>query len=180
MRYIYKILILNRIVKSSKSLKQILKEYASYNVWANQKMTETILALPEETIQRTVISSFNSLQLTLLHMWNAESIWWQRIKLTETIQTNPTAISIQEIAAGLMVQSKQWAAWVEKSTDAAFEHEFIYRNSKKEQFKQPVYQVLLHLFNHSTYHRGQLVTMFRQARLEKIPSTDFIAYTRGK
>ena len=162
-------------------MKQILKEYASYNVWANQRMTQAILSLPEETVKKTIVSSFNSLQLTLLHMWNAESIWWQRLKLAETIQTKgDTNSSIGEIAAGLMAQSKEWEAWVEKSTPAAFEHEFIYRNSKKEQFKQPVYQVLLHLFNHNTYHRGQLVTMLRQSGVEIIPATDFIALSRIK
>ncbi len=145
-----------------------------------KKMTGTILALPDEMLQKTIISSFSSLQLTLLHMWNAESIWWQRMKLAETIQTNENISSIHEIASGLMSQSKLWEAWVEKSTPAAFEHQFIYRNSKKKQFKQPVYQVLLHLFNHGTYHRGQLVTILRQSGVEKIPNTDFIALSRGK
>ncbi len=143
-------------------------------------MTESILSLSEETVEKAVISSFSSLKLTLLHMWNAENIWWQRIKLAETIQPIENANSIQEITAGLVAQSKQWEAWVEKSTPAAFEHQFIYYNSKKERFKQPVYQVLLHLFNHGTYHRGQLVTMLRQLGIVSIPSTDFIVFTRGK
>lgn len=162
-------------------MKQIFEQYAAYNVWANQKMSDTILQLPEETVQKRVASSFSSLLLTLLHMLHAESIWWQRIKLVETIQTTENInSSIHEIAAGLMAQSKQWKEWVDKSTPAALEHEFIYRNSKKEQFKQPVYQVLLQLFNHAAYHRGQLVTMLRQLEVETIPSTDFIVFSRGK
>lgn len=162
-------------------MKQIFEQYAAYNVWANQKMIDSILALPEATVQRTVASSFSSLQLTLLHMWNTESAWWQRVKLVETIETSGSATSsIQEIATGLMIQSKQWLAWVEKSTSAALEHEFIYRNSKKEQFKQPVYQMLLHLFNHAAYHRGQLVTILRQLEVTTIPPTDFIVWSRGK
>ena len=36
----------------------------------------------------------------------------------------------------------------------------------------------LHVFNHSTYHNGQIVTMLRQLKIEKIPATDFIAWTR--
>jgi uncharacterized damage-inducible protein DinB len=57
---------------------------------------------------------------------------------------------------------------------------FHYQNTKKEQFKQPIYQVLLHMFNHSTYHRGQLVTMLRQLGVQKLPSTDFIVWSRRK
>ncbi|WP_018613649.1 DinB family protein [Segetibacter koreensis] len=162
-------------------MKQVFEQYAAYNVWANQRMIDTILSLPEETVKRTVESSFSSLYLTLLHMWNAESVWWQRLKLVETVQSaGNTHLSIQEISAGLMGQSSQWPAWIEKSPSGALEHEFIYRDSKRRQFKQPVYQMLLHLFNHGTYHRGQLVTMLRQLNITTIPATDFIVFTRGK
>ncbi len=162
-------------------MKQIFEQYASYNVWANQQMIDTVSALPEEILKETVKSSFSSIQLTLLHMWNTESAWWQRLKLVENIQTaGNTSNSTQEIGAGLLAQSIQWQAWVEKSTLAGLEHEFIYRNSKKQQFKQPVYQMLLHLFNHAAYHRGQLVTILRQLEFTTIPATDFIVFSRGK
>lgn len=162
-------------------MKQIFEHYAKYNLWANQRMIDTILPLPEEMVKRKVLSSFSSLQLTLLHLMQTDSIWWQRLKLAETVQTSGDAnSSVQEISAALITQNKQWKEWIEKSTPAALEHEFIYRNSKKEQFKQPVYQMLLHLFNHGTYHRGQLVTIMRQLDITTIPSTDFITFSRGK
>ena len=85
-----------------------------------------------------------------------------------------------EVGAGLINQSKQWADWVDKNTVAGLEHVFAYQNFKGEPFKQPLYEMLLHLFNHQTYHRGQLVTMLRQAGIEVIPATDFIIWSRGK
>lgn len=160
-------------------MKEVFEQYAAYNVWANQKIIDVILALPEEKVNKTITSSFSSLRLTLLHLWTTESTWWQRLKLVEHIGIIGNSDSlIQEIATGLITQSKQWKEWIEKSTVAALEHEFIYRNSKKQQFKQPVYMVLLHLFNHGTYHRGQMVTMLRQAGVESIPATDFIVFSR--
>ncbi|MBD0288544.1 MAG: DNA polymerase, partial [Flavisolibacter sp.] len=42
------------------------------------------------------------------------------------------------------------------------------------------YQMLLHLFNHGTYHRGQLVNMLRQLEVSPIPQTDFIVWSRRK
>jgi uncharacterized damage-inducible protein DinB len=77
-----------------------------------------------------------------------------------------------------LLQNKQWIEWISNAQEHMFQHEFIYLNSKKEQFKQPVYQVLVHIFNHGTYHRGQLVTMLRQLGVEKIPQTDYIVWTR--
>ena len=162
-------------------MKQIFEQYAAYNYWANQKMIDSILPLPAEIVTRNVQSSFSSLQLTLLHMWNTESVWYQRIKLVENAQMPGNADnSITQITKGLMQQSLQWQTWVEKSSQAALKHEFIYRNFKNQQFKELVYQVLLHLFNHGTYHRGQLVTMLRQLGVTTLPATDFIIFTRGK
>ena len=66
------------------------------------------------------------------------------------------------------------------ATEAALQHEFIYKNTKKDQFKQPVYEMLLHLFNHQTYHRGQLITMLRQSGETNIPNTDLISFLRKK
>ncbi|MGI8581133.1 MAG: DinB family protein [Chitinophagaceae bacterium] len=43
-----------------------------------------------------------------------------------------------------------------------------------------MYEMLLHLFNHQTFHRGQIVTMFRQLGFDKIPPTDFIVFSRSK
>ena len=163
-------------------MKKILAQYAAYNIWANQRMTDCISNLSDEQINKEINSSFKSIYATLLHMLDAENIWWQRIKLQEQIDVPSLNFkgSVLELASSLMKQSKQWKEWVDLVTDAALEHEFIYRNTKKEQFKQPVCEVLLHLFNHQSYHRGQLITMFRQVGLEQVPNTDLIAFLRKK
>ncbi|MES1225792.1 MAG: DinB family protein, partial [Bacteroidota bacterium] len=54
-------------------MKELLKQMAAYNIWANQKIIDVILSLPEEKQIAEVPSSFNSLNKTLLHMWDAES-----------------------------------------------------------------------------------------------------------
>lgn len=115
-------------------------------------------------------------------MWDAESIWWQRLKLQEKIDRPSDTFSgnMQTLSQQLQQQNKLWQEWVSGANEHALQHEFIYYNSRKERFKQPVYQMLLHLFNHGTYHRGQIVTMLRQLGIEKIPPTDFIVWSRKK
>ena len=66
-------------------MKELLQQFAAYNIWANQKILEVIHTLPEEKQKQELPSSFKSLYVTVLHMWNAESIWWQRMKLQERI-----------------------------------------------------------------------------------------------
>lgn len=115
-------------------------------------------------------------------MWDAESIWWQRLKLNEFIERPSDGFNegFGELSKKLAAQSKQWEEWVNNATETQLNHVFAYQNTKKEQFKQPVYEMLLHIFNHNTYHRGQLVTMLRQLGVEKIPPTDFIVFCRKK
>lgn len=163
-------------------MKELLSQYARYNAWANQKIGEAILAQPEALFTAEVKSSFSSLRETLLHIWMAESVWWQRIKLQEVIihpNENFTG-SPQELINNLLQQSRQWEEWVLNASEASLTHEFIYRNLKSERFKNPVYQTLMHVFNHSTYHRGQLVTMLRTLGVTQIPALDFIQWCRKK
>jgi uncharacterized damage-inducible protein DinB len=163
-------------------MKEILQQFAAYNIWANQKIMEVILALPEEKQLAEVPSSFNSLFKTILHMWDAESAWWQRMKLQERIIIPSENFNgnMKDLVNGLMQQSNQWLGWISSASDIALDHVFQYQNSKKEQFKQPIYQMALHLFNHGTYHRGQLVNMLRQSGIGKLPQTDFIVWSRKK
>ena len=163
-------------------MKKILVSYAAYNVWANQRVVDCINNLTDEQIHKNINSSFSSIYKTLAHLWDVELIWWERIKLMEQTVWPSTTFSgsVMELGNNLLLQSKQWKEWIDLATEAALEHEFIYKNSKKDQFKQPVYEALHHLFNHQSHHRGQLITMLRQVGVDKIPNTDLIAFSRKK
>ena len=159
-------------------MKEILVQYALYNLWANQQFVTILHNMDSELADREITSSFKTIKHTLRHLKDVEWIWWQRMKLVESIIVEDKEQTLEEIGKDLLQYSQQWVDWVEKSTVAAFEHEFVYRNNKKEQFKQPTFQMLIHLFNHQTYHRGQMVVLLRQLGVEKFTSTDFITWSR--
>jgi uncharacterized damage-inducible protein DinB len=163
-------------------MKELLKQYAAYNIWASQKIIEVILSLPEEKQLAEVPSSFNSLYKTVLHMWDAESIWWQRLKLHERIIRPSENFngSMKDVSNGLLNQSKQWEEWISNASDLSIEHVFQYQTFDGTQYKQPTWQMLQHVLNHGTYHRGQLINILRQLGVEKMPQTDFILWSRGK
>lgn len=163
-------------------MKELLKQLAAYNVWATQRITDVILSLPEEKQKAEIASSFNSLHNTILHIWDAESIWWQRMKLHERFvrpSDNPKGTT-RDVINGLLSQSKLWEGWVSNASELSLDHVFQYYNNKKEPVKMHIYQMISHVFNHSTYHRGQLITMLRQLGVEKLPGTDFVLWVRNK
>ncbi len=162
-------------------MKELLTQYAAFNVWATQRITDVILQLPEEKINAEITSSFPSLYTTVLHLLDAESIWWQRLKLQEHIERPSETFSgnFAELQKKLLQQSTLFSDWLSNANEPQVQHVFAYLR-EKEQNKMPVYSMLLHLFNHNSYHRGQLVTMLRQLGVTKIPSTDFAAYLQSK
>lgn len=163
-------------------MKATFSELASYNLWANRRLTDRILQLPAGAADKEIKSSFPSIYRTLLHMLDASSAWYQRVKLEERVVMPSEHFngSAEQLIVELLKMDMLWEQWVQNASVPALSHVFEYRNSKKELFKQPVYQVLLHLFNHNTYHRGQLVTLLRQLDADNIPQTDFVVWTRLK
>ena len=163
-------------------MKQILIQYASYNYWANRIILETLARVPHDVLVRENGSSFGNIYNTVVHMMETESIWWQRLKLKEHVELPEKDPGQHEeaISGALLAQSTQWKEWVSGANDKIITHVFEYQNTRKKFFKQPVYEMLMHLFNHQSYHRGQIVTMLRQAGIDKIPATDFIAFCRKK
>lgn len=162
-------------------MKELLQQYAAYNIWATKMITDRISKLSDEEINREIVSSFPSIYKTLQHMWLAEEIWWKRLKLMENIVLESENFSgpYNEMVEILTKQSQLYKEWIDGATETQLVHVFAYVRNK-EQHKMPVYQMLQHVFNHATYHRGQLVTMLNQLGADKIPGTDFSAFCKGK
>lgn len=154
----------------------MLLQLARYNVWANKLMIETLLQLDERRLDMVIESSFSSIRKTVYHMWSAEDIWMQRLHLAEQPVWAESAFKgdFEEAVKKWGQVSKKIQTFVEKQfSDDSFTHVVQYYNLKRQHTKVPVYVCLLQAFNHATYHRGQLVTMLRQAGVTKIPGTDF-------
>lgn len=164
-------------------MKELLLQYARYNQWANKQMLDVLLKLEDGAVDTEINSSFPSVRRTAMHTWGAESIWLQRLQLAEhpAWYGDDLTIAFDEACQRWQAESATLIAFIEKQyDDRAFEHILQFYDRQKAAHKMPVYQVLHHVFNHSTYHRGQLVTMLRQLGVTKIPSTDFVGFVRMK
>lgn len=163
-------------------MKEVFVKYSAYNLWANKILSEKAAQLPAEILFKEMHSSFGSIYHTFVHLMEVESVWWQRVKLQERVlwPGKDMEENFEKLTQQLLLLSKQWNEWIGEANENYFTHVFGYQNSKKEFFKQPVYEMLLQLFNHQTYHRGQIVTMMKQNGIDKIPATDFIVFSRKK
>ena len=164
-------------------MKELLWEYAEYNVWANKLIVDALLPMGDGIAEQETASSFPTLRTTVAHTYGAEHIWLQRLQLVE----HPAWVG-NDAGESFAALCRQWqqasAALMQfigrQHDDKAMEHVCEYKDRSGNFFKTPVYQILHHVFNHSTYHRGQLITMMRQLGVTTVPGTDFIAFVRRK
>ena len=149
-----------------------------YSGWASRKLLDAALALPpeEQTNPRGV--SHGSILGTLGHIYFADRIWYQRTVDPSTAMPPMSDMSSKEALTGDWQElQKKWEAWADSLKDSDLERVASYKFTDGRSGETPVSQILLHLVNHATLHRGQVVGMLRQMGL-KPPATDFIFYVR--
>lgn len=160
----------------------LLNDYAAFNLWANTKMVSWLQTKPSELMEREVPSSFPSLHLTLLHIWGAEEIWLERLR-----GIPPTTFLFQrfkgttaDVFEGALAMSKQFADYVHALSEDDLQEQLAFRLFNGSEDQRPRYEMIHHCLNHSTYHRGQMVTIARSLGITDPPQTDFMQYLRQK
>ncbi len=146
--------------------KYFLKLYR-YNAWATKRVISTLV--------RQQVNDAKILSL-LGHIVAAQFLWLHRIKGLPAPDvklwgeyTLDQLITMSEKAA------TQWLEFVESTDD--FDREMTYRNYVNELYTNNVENIMIHLVNHSSYHRAQIAMLLRQKGFEPI-NTDFITYDR--
>jgi uncharacterized damage-inducible protein DinB len=162
-------------------MKELFVDLAAYHLWADKRLLERAIQLPEEMTEREVVCSFPSLKKTFAHMLSAEHIWLQRVdKRKPAIHGEDFPEDFEELAQELVHHDSRLADWIESQSEEFLDEVIAYYNTRKEYYETPVRQILLQLFYHAGYHRGQVVAIFHQLGVTDIPPTDYIVYQRGR
>jgi uncharacterized damage-inducible protein DinB len=162
-------------------MKQMLVDYARYNLWANENLITLFRSLDDAQISQTIPSSFPSIRATLLHIWDAESLWLERLKgVSPTTWPSSHFSGANSAVFEVVLKTSKELIDFSIQQPAPFYREkktFLTLSDGVEQ-RMEVVDMMHHTFNHSTFHRGQLVMMARQLGVTTIPRTDFIIYRR--
>lgn len=146
----------------------------AYDQWANRAVIDAIDKVSTEEFTRDLGNSHPSIRDTLGHIVAAEWIWLRRWK-GESPSALPAWSSLEEIKGRLIEVERERAAFLDPLRDDDVSRPITYTNLKGQQWTYSLADMFTHLVNHSTYHRGQLITMLRQIGA-KAPSTDFLLF----
>jgi len=148
-----------------------------YGSWANALMFDAAAGLPEEQLAASAAGSFPSLLTTLAHIVSAEWVWLRR-----WLGESPTSIpawavkpSLAELRARLAELEAERTSLLEGLSEPDLERPVSYRTIAGQAFTDPLGQLVRHVVNHSTYHRGQFSTQLRQLG-HTPPNTDLIRH----
>ena len=161
-------------------MQSFISEYAAFNLWANERICSVVDKLTDDQMMQEIPSSFSSIQKTLLHIWDAQLIWINRIEgvsLREFPSKNFSGTK-KDVIDGLLSTSQKLKDLANSNDEEALTSIKKYATLKGGIVTSALYQVFAHVCNHGTYHRGQLVTMLRQVGVTEIPSTDLIYFYR--
>ncbi len=152
-----------------------------YNSWANHRTLDACAALAEEQFTRDLGSSFRSVRDTLAHICGVEWLWLERWH-GRSHNALPPAAEFPNLAS----LRRRWdevdrnlldyvASLTPEDTQRIIQH----KTTQGVPQAAPLWQMLQHLVNHGTYHRGQVATMLRQLGAKPL-STDLILFYRER
>jgi uncharacterized damage-inducible protein DinB len=162
------------------SEKNRLLEYAKYNIWANELLVNWLKNQPDEVLDAVVPSSFPSLRKTFLHIWDAEQIWHKRLN-GEVVIAFPSQTftgNTNQLFDGFLTGSAKFLSFISDKTEDWLAETQEYKTMAAGTFLGVRADAIHHCMNHSTYHRGQIVTIARNLGIFQPPATDFMAWKR--
>ena len=156
--------------------REYLHHLIGFHYWARNRVMAAVEPLSSEQYGQQLGSSFSSIRDTLNHVYLAEWIWYSRWN-----GESPTAfpaIDLPDLAT-LRARWSQMEGQVRPFlANADLNRVYDYKLMSGKAGSSPLWQMVAHVVNHATYHRGQVTTMLRQLAAAPPESTDMITYFR--
>lgn len=150
------------------------RTHLRYSSWASQRLIDAALALNAELLHRDLGVPNKSVHGTLAHILMADRVWLARI--TGVVLANPRA-QTEPVETEWPRVLKQWETLADSWTDSDLAAVITYKDMQGNPHQSPLHQIVMHVVNHATLHRGQVMAMFRQLGVAP-PPTDLIFFYR--
>jgi uncharacterized damage-inducible protein DinB len=159
-----------------------LETLLDFHYWARDRALDAVERLEPEQFTRDLGSSFGSIRDTLAHTYFAEWAWHSRWQ-----GHSPTAMPPFETFADVPSLRSAWGALEDQVRgfartlgDEGLARVFEYKLLSGTPGASAFWQMVQHLVNHATYHRGQVTTMLRQLGAQPARSMDLITFYRER
>lgn len=149
-----------------------LQRHVRYNNWASRVLMDAVRGLPAGELEKPTGISHHSILGTMAHLHFADWIWYTRVVEPMGDKPADTMDVLEREWPGLQ---QRWVDFCDRLSDADLARPIAYRSIRGYDAVANVEQVVLHLVNHGTLHRGQVMGMIRQLGIVP-PGTDLLHY----
>lgn len=146
-------------------MQDFFKDIFEYHHHFNQKLVGMLQEYQDRITERS-IPLFS-------HIVNAHQIWNSRILNTASLGVN----DVHSLERCLDLDKTNFSDTLRILRDVDLAKKIEYKTSKGQPFQNTVREVLFQVVNHTTHHRGQIVSDLRQQGIAP-PVTDYIFYKR--
>ena len=158
------------------------KQFAAYNKWANARLYAAALDLSQSSYRLHIGVAFGGLHGTLNHLLLTDRLWLKRLTGEGDHPNRLDAILYEdrmELARARIAEDERLITIIEKYDEAALRGLHSYRTGSGMPQSQVLGDILMHLFNHQTHHRGQAHACLSILTGDEPPSLDLLVFQRG-
>ncbi|MGJ7910037.1 DinB family protein [Neobacillus sp. LXY-1] len=146
----------------------------NYHYWANKRMLHHLSKLDPGLFTKEVKNTFPSIANIFEHIFQVDTLWLKRLQGLSQPNIESVMFENPSVALQSFEQLFQQFSLVvpEKS-------HITYINTKGEVFQNTWEEIIAHIVNHGTYHRGNISSILHQIG-ERSVSTDYIFFLRDQ
>ena len=134
-----------------------VRSLIDYNEWANLRILDSAAGLTEEQLDSTSAASFETIRGSLTHILGAQRIWHAR--WTRTTAGSPKAHSLNGLKEAFENSHQDLRKVALGLDDQRAGSSFDYTDSKGVPQRRGLGNLIIHMVNHGTYHRGEVALM---------------------
>ena len=155
-----------------------LREHLLYTAWASSRLVHAIENIPSAQLTQDFQTSEHSILGTLVHVFAADRIWLTRVNQESRaafVSDSDYNLNVLQIDWPLIYA--KWNEWAARLTDETAAASISYNDLKGNPHASGAWEIVLHVVNHGTHHRGQ-VSGFLRSLGHTPPQLDLIRYYR--
>jgi uncharacterized damage-inducible protein DinB len=153
-----------------------------YHYWARDRVLASVEGLTPEQYTRDLGNSFPSVRDTLVHVYSADWVWYSRWQghSPRTPIAFDTFADVPALRRAWTELEAQYRSLLDGLGPEGLDRVLSYTLMNGQQSTGIFWQMLQHVVNHASYHRGQVTTMVRQLKGTPPQSMDLIAFYRER
>ncbi|WP_257350864.1 DinB family protein [Pseudalkalibacillus decolorationis] len=163
-------------------MQQNAKRLYEYHIWSNKRVMEHIKVLPNEVFNKEIQSVFPSISEVINHIYITDHLWLsvmaeegfdQIMSSVQRITEETKGRTLVEMEAMYLELTERFVGFLHKQGD--LDRPMTIEHPHYGQLEVSLSELIQHVVNHGTYHRGNVTAMLRQMGHAGVP-TDYVFY----